>query len=215
MHPNPAFAWTDETAMRGFIAERAFAHVFAATPDGPMVAHAPVTLTDGGDVRFHLARNNRLTAHLDGLTALISVAGPDAYVSPDWYGRPDQVPTWIYVAVEAEGTVRRLTEGELVGQLDQLSAAQEAALAPKPAWTRRKMAPGRFEAMLPGIVGFEMRISALRGTVKLNQHKPAEDVNGMIAGLEARGETVIARLARDVVNSRDGERAGPTYPRDI
>jgi len=142
MHPNPAFAWTDNPAMLAFVAQRAFAHIFAVTADGPMLAHAPVTVTEAGTLQFHLARHNRLCAGLDGATAIISVAGPDAYVSPDWYGRPDQVPTWIYTAVEAEGRVRRLTAEALVDQLDALSAAQEAHLAPKPAWTRHKMSQG-------------------------------------------------------------------------
>ena len=198
MHPNPAFAWSDEAAMRAFIARRAFAHIFAPTPQGPMTAHAPVTLTEAGDLRFHLARNNRLAAHLDGLTAIVSLAGPDAYVSPDWYARPDQVPTWIYIAVEAEGRVRRLATEDLIDQLDSLTADHEARLAPKPAWTRGKMTGGRFEAMLPAIVGFELEVAALRGTVKLNQHKPAEDVDGMIAGLDGCGRADMAALARGV-----------------
>lgn len=198
MHPNPVFAWSDEAAMRAFIARRAFAHIFAATPQGPMAAHAPVTLTEAGHLRFHLARNNRLAGHLDGLTAIVSLAGPDAYVGPDWYARPDQVPTWIYIAVEAEGRVRRLATEDLINQLDSLTADHEARLAPKPAWTRGKMTAGRFEAMLPAIVGFELEVAALRGTVKLNQHKPAEDVDGMIAGLDGCGRADMAALARGV-----------------
>ena len=67
MHPNSAFAWRDECAMRGFIAEIAFAHIFAQTPEGPMAAHAPVIVTDSGNLWFHLSRGNRMTPHLDGL----------------------------------------------------------------------------------------------------------------------------------------------------
>jgi transcriptional regulator len=204
MHPNSAFAWDDAAAMRAFVARRTFAHIFAATADGPMVAHAPVTVTPGGDLRFHLARGNRLTDRLDGAPAIASVAGPDAYVSPDWYGRPDQVPTWIYVAVEAEGVARRLSTEALVAQLDALSAEHEARLEPKPAWTRRKMSEGRFEAMAVGIVGFELTVSALRGVRKLNQHKPAADFEGMIAGLDAHAEIEIAALARALRPKGDG-----------
>jgi len=199
MHPNAAFAWTDAAAMRAFVAARAFAHIFAQTPDGPVVAHAPVVVTPAGNLQFHLARANRLVPHLDGRTALASVTGDDVYVSPDWYAGPNQVPTWLYRAVEAEGAVRRMTRDALVAQVDALSAIMEARLAPKPAWTRAKMAEGTFEAMLPGIVGFEMTVTALRGTLKFNQHKVPEDIAGMVAALRAQGrEDVVALVERCV-----------------
>ncbi len=195
MHPNAHFAWRDIAAMRIFVATRGFAHIFAQTPDGPMVAHAPVVVTGDGNLQFHLARANRLVAHLDGAAALVSITGDDAYVSPDWYAKPDQVPTWLYRAVEADGTVRRLNRGGLVAQLDALSAAMEQPLAPKPVWTRGKMADGKFEAMLPGIVGFEMTVTALRGTLKMNQHKPSEDIASLVAALRGQGrEDVVALI---------------------
>lgn len=196
MHPNSAFAWTDDAAMRDFIAETAFAHIFAQTPDGPMVAHAPVIVMESGDLWFHLSRGNRLTPHLDGLTALISLADGSAYVSPDWYAAENQVPTWIYRAVEASGPIRRLSQEELIEQSDRISATMEARLLPKPPWTRDKMSPGRFAAMLPGITGFAMKVESLRGTLKFNQHKPAADTAGMLDGLRASGRGEIADLAR-------------------
>ncbi|HTJ65382.1 MAG TPA: FMN-binding negative transcriptional regulator [Alphaproteobacteria bacterium] len=202
MHPNAAFGWTDEAAMWAFVSERAFAHIFAQTPDGPMVAHAPVVVTTAGNLQFHLARANRLVPHLDGLTTLAGVLGDDCYVSPDWYARPNQVPTWLYRAVEAEGPVRRMSRDELVAQLDALSATMEAGLAPKPAWTRAKMADGTFEAMLPGIVGFEMKVTALRGTLKFNQHKLPEDIAGMVAALRAQGRDDVVGLVEEQAFAR-------------
>ena len=65
----------------------------------------------------------------------------DAYVSPDWYESADQVPTWNYVTVEAEGPIVALDEAGLVTLLDDLSAQEEARLAPKPPWTRRRCRP--------------------------------------------------------------------------
>lgn len=195
MHPNAAFAWADTSAIREFIAETALAHIFAQTAEGPMVAHAPVIVMESGDLWFHLSRGNRLTAHLDGLTALISLADGSAYVSPDWYVAENQVPTWLYRAAEVSGPIRRLSEEELIEQVDRLSAIMEARLLPKPPWTRDKMAPGRFTAMLPGIVGFAIKVESLRGTLKFNQHKPAADIAGMLDGLRANGHDEIADLA--------------------
>jgi transcriptional regulator len=178
MHPNRAFAWEDRGEMLGFVAGIAFCTVAA---DGPMVAHVPVVVAPPDRIRFHVARGNR--ARLDGRRAIVSCLGPDAYVSPDWYGTPEQVPTWNYLAVEAEGPLRRLDEAELTALLDALGAAHEARLAPKPAWTRAKMSPGRFEAMLKAITGYELLIEDLRGTRKLGQHKGDAEREGAADGL--------------------------------
>lgn len=189
MHPNRAFAWEDREEMLGFVAGIAFCTVAA---DGPMVAHVPVVVERPDRIRFHVARGNR--ARLDGRRAIVSCLGPDAYVSPDWYGTPEQAPTWNYLAVEAEGPLRRLDEAELTALLDDLGAAHEARLAPKPAWTRAKMSAGRFEAMLKAIIGYELVIEDLRGTRKLGQHKSGAEREGAANGLAPFNPELAALL---------------------
>src|SRR5688572_25830270 len=139
-HPSRHFAWQDREAMLAFLRDVAFCTICA---DGLAVVHAPVVVAGEDCLRFHVSRSNRAVEALDRGRALVSCLGPDAYISPDWYGTPDQVPTWNYVAVEAEGPLRRLDREELVALLDDLGTAHEARLAPKPAWTRDKMSEGR------------------------------------------------------------------------
>ncbi len=201
MHPNRRFHWDDRDALLAYVADVAFAHIFAATPDGPRVAHAPVVVTREGHLRFHLARSNGLGRHLDGARAVVSIATPDAYISPDWYGTDDQVPTWNYLSVEVEGPVRRLAEPDLVALLDDLSAAHEARLRPKAPWTRAKMTPGRFEAMLPAIDAFELTVEALRGTDKMGQNKSPAEIEGAAAGLDGIGRSDVAALMRAKVTA--------------
>jgi transcriptional regulator len=172
MHPDPGFRWEDRDAMRDFVAEIGFGALFAATPDGPRVAHVPAIFLDDDRIGFHIARGNGIARHLEGMTALFVVQGPDAYVSPDWYAMEDQVPTWNYLSVELEGRVAKMDRDGLLDQLDRLSAAREARLAPKPAWTRDKMKPGTVDKMVSAITGYTMEITAWRGTRKLGQNKP-------------------------------------------
>jgi transcriptional regulator len=204
MHPNRAFAWTDRGEMLDFLADVAFATVFVPGPDGGFVLHAPVVVQDADHIRFHIARTNRAAAAMDGAPAILSCLGPDAYISPDWYGTPDQVPTWNYLAVECEGRLRRMDEAELVAQLDALSAAHEARLAPKPPWTRAKMGAGRFEAMVRAIVGYELAVEAIRGTRKLGQHKKLAEREGAVAGLAAAGRPDMAELMRTASLAKAG-----------
>jgi len=198
MHPNSTFRWEDREAMRDLVRGLGFGALFAATPDGPRVAHVPVVWLDENTIGLHLARGNALTRHLDGATALFSAQGPDGYISPDWYGLDhDQVPTWNYVAVELEGVVRRMDHDALIAQVDQLSAEQEAKLDKTP-WTRAKMNPAIFDKMTQAIVGFRLEVQAWRGTTKLGQNKPDAARLAAADGVEAAGRRGIAHWMREL-----------------
>jgi transcriptional regulator len=174
MHPAAAFRETDPARLAALVAQTGLALIIGVADGRPLVAHAPALLA-AGRLRFHLSRANPLAQALTAAPrALAVVTGPQAYISPDWYDLPDQVPTWNYLSAEIEGPLRRLEAGEAVALLDDLSAAFESRLAPKPAWTRAKMGPGRFEAMLGGITAFEMTVERLEGVRKLSQNKPPE-----------------------------------------
>jgi transcriptional regulator len=198
MHPNPAFRHENRPLLETLIDEIGFGTVFAATPDGPRVAHTPLLSTGDGAVRFHLARGNALTRHLAGATALALVNGPDGYVSPRWYADAAQVPTWNYVALELEGRVRRIDEVGLRDLLEALSARQESLVIGGEPWTMDKMPPAKLSAMMGAIAGFELEVQAWRPTLKLSQNKAPEERVRVIEGLEAQGALGIAQLMRDL-----------------
>ena len=198
MHSNPQFRWEDREAMRAFATEIGFGMLFAATPDGPRVAHIPFVFLDEDRIGFHVARGNGIVRGLAGTEALFVVNGPDAYISPDWYELSDQVPTWNYLTLEMQGTVTKMDRETLVAQADALSLQHETRLAPKPVWTREKMADGLFEKMLGGIFGFEMRVTAMRGTAKLGQNKTPEARANVADALDTRGQRAMALLMRDL-----------------
>lgn len=188
MHPNPAFK-PDPATLLDRAAARGFAHLFAATPAGPMVAHVPLT-RHGEALWFHVARANRLHPHLDGATVLASVAGPDGYITPNWYTRPaNQVPTWNYVTIEINGVARALSEADLRVQLDALADRHEPRPDP---WTLAKTDPPVVAAMLRAIQGFAIEVTAVRGTDKLAQHKSADDRVRVAAGLRRLGNAALA-----------------------
>ena len=197
MHPNKAFRFNSDAAMLDWAFARGFAHILAATAEGPMAAHAPIVPAGDTAARFHVARGNRLTPLLDGARVVLSVAGPDGYITPNWYADPaQQVPTWNYVAVEIEGTVRAIDEQGLIEQLDTLAAIHEPRVIPENPWTRAKMDDARFRAMLRAIIGFEVTIEAIRGTSKLGQNKADTDRLGAVEGLARSGNTALAELMR-------------------
>lgn len=198
MHPNAAFRHGDRALLETLIDEIGFAMVFAATPDGPRVAHVPLFWTGDGAVQFHLARGNALTRHLEGATALVVINGPDGYISPRWYpdGGANQVPTWNYVALELEGRVRRMDEDGLLALVTTLSDKHEARVSSGKPWTMDKLSDQHRQGLLGAIVGFELEIAAWRETFKLGQNKTSQDRAALVEGLESEGAHGIARMMR-------------------
>jgi transcriptional regulator len=187
MHPAGLYKVEDEAALLAHLDRYPFM-AFAAAIDGrPMIAHAPVVVRRRDNrliLDFHLSRDNLLAPHIAGGFHAVAVSlGPDIYVSPDWYVGPDQVPSWNYLTVEAEGPVTPMDEAGLIRHLDELSAQEEARLLPKKPWTRHKMAPGKFETLLRGILGASLTVERFEGTFKLSQNKNAADRAGVVAAL--------------------------------
>jgi len=196
MHPQRAFHWDDPASLLQLVSAIAFTRIFAATPEGPRVAHVPVIITGDGRLRFHLANTNALTPHLTGTTVLALTEGPNAYVSANWYvDIRGAVPTWNYLAAEVEGTVATIDRAALIDLIDALALQLEPRVAED--WTRHKMEPQRFEALLDGITGFELTPAVLRGTRKLSQNKSDVEVAGVIAGMRRTRSSTMAMAMRE------------------
>ncbi len=173
MHPNPTFRKTGRDRNVAFARDRGFGTLAVNGELAPLLAHVPFVLSeDGGSAELHLVRSNPITAACaTDLPAALAVQGPDSYISPDWYGIDDQVPTWNYIAVHLRGRLQRQPQDSLRPMLDRLSAQFEDRLAPKPAWLTDKMPPDALNRMLRMIVPFVLHVESIDGTWKLGQNK--------------------------------------------
>ena len=132
MHPNPAFRTAETAQNLAFARNRAF---------GILAANC-AELDDVGRIAdLHLFRSNPIARLKAEVPAVIAIAGPDSYVSPDWYAVPDQVPTWNYVAVHLRGILQPLAADAMHDMLDRQSAFFENRLLPKTPWKTDKMTP--------------------------------------------------------------------------
>ena len=199
MHTNPAFRKEPRATNLAFAAERGFG-VLAI--DGPLLSHVPFLIDDDGKwADLHLVRSNPILRALDTpRPAVIAISGPDSYISPDWYGVENQVPTWNYVAVHLRGTIERAPQDSLRDLLDRLSERFEDRLAPKPPWRADKMTGDALERMMRTIVPVRMSIETVDGTWKLNQNKTDDARNRAADAVDAYGigaETrILAALMR-------------------
>ena len=199
MYTPPPFK-SDRAASLAFAEARGFGLACAWDGSKPVASPVPFYLTSADDgtprVAFHVARNNPLIRLADGTTPwLLAVIGADAYVSPDWYVSPDQVPTWLYQAVHLTGPARTMSDDELAAQIETLSAKFEARLLPKKPWLSSKMTAGRLTALKKGIVGLEMTVEEVQGSFKLSQHKSETDYAAVATALATQADAGAQQIA--------------------
>ncbi|MXU64535.1 FMN-binding negative transcriptional regulator [Oceanomicrobium pacificus] len=210
MHPNPIFRRRDRAAHLEMARDRGFGVLTLGQGDRPLAAHLPFLLSDDGLwLEAHMARSNPVLRELDEpREALLVVNGPDAYISPDWYGVEDQVPTWNYTAVHLRGPLERCPQEELRPHLRRLSDAFETRLGPKPVWRLDKVGAEALARLERMIVPVRMHVREVDGTWKLSQNKPdaarhgaADGVAGGTPGLETgRIAEMMADLPPDATD---------------
>ena len=200
MHPNPTFRGEAAARNLAFARARGFGTLAVNAEEAPLLSHIPFLIADDARTAdLHLVRSNPI-ARLGETPAVIAITGPDAYISPDWYGVDDQVPTWNYVAVHLRGVLRPLSQDVMHDMLDRQSAAFETRLAPKRPWTTDKMSDDVLNRMMRQILPFRFDIDSIDGTWKLGQNKP-DDVRERAAHNVPKGHgselEALARLMAD------------------
>ncbi len=186
----PPYTRADDPAVAHEIIDgHPFATLVSVGPDGePLASHIPV-LRQEEHLVFHVARANPHAA-LAGGRALVIFNGPDAYVSPTWYGKPaEHVPTWNYVAVHVWGGIAALTDEESAAALNLLVERFEAS------WTVNVVLR---ERLLGAIAGFRLVPDRIETKLKLSQNRDELDAV-RVAEVLRRNEPALATWMRRVL----------------
>lgn len=190
MHPNPAFRPENQKDALALAREWGFGLLAVSVAgEAPMLSHVPFLVDEAGEcVELHLVRSNPIArAVREGTPARIAVQGPHGYVSPDWYGVADQVPTWNYVAIHLTGVLEPRPAEELQATLERLSAHFEAQLMPKVPWVLDKVDAEVKDRLMRMIAPFRFVIEQVDSTWKLAQNKPDEARHGAADHMAAQG----------------------------
>ncbi|MEJ1115675.1 FMN-binding negative transcriptional regulator [Paenarthrobacter sp. CCNWLY172] len=175
------------------------ANLVTMTEDGLVATLLPFvyepSIGEHGALHAHMARNNTQWSSAAVGEALMIVQGNDAYISPSWYASKAAhgrvVPTWNYSTAHVYGELVIHDDAEWLGRHVRRLSNQHEAGMPKP-WTVDE-APERFVAgQLKAIVGVELVITRVEAKTKLSQNRTPADVDGVIAGLRARGDSASA-----------------------
>ncbi|WP_421857579.1 FMN-binding negative transcriptional regulator [Oceanicaulis sp.] len=206
MHPAQAFKIATQDRALDYV--RAYPFSVLTVWDGGRLWTAQLPLIpvsgEGGELiafEGHIARSNVLAQSLSGRTEAAPgqavFCGPDAYVSPNAYpskasdGRA--VPTWNYIAVEAEGTLRLKAPSQTRAILERQTEVFEAGEA-KP-WSLGEADAAYLDRLEAAIIGLRLDVTRFEGTEKLSQDKAEMDFGGVLSALEARQEPGAAALA--------------------
>ncbi|WP_454902857.1 FMN-binding negative transcriptional regulator [Variovorax gossypii] len=174
MYLPPQFNAKDPAIALDLMRSHPFASLISNDDAGlPFVTHLPLVAESRGTDELvllgHCAKPNPHWRYLQARpTAVATFLGPHAYLSPSVYPDLARVPTWNYL------TVHCTVEATLIED----PAAKDALLKKligdhEPAYAQQWRDLGEeFQLkMLAGIVGFELRVTALQCKVKLNQHR--------------------------------------------
>ena len=175
----------DRKLLHGFMDEFPFVDLVTASPT-IRVTHIPSVLDRSagpyGTIRGHIARHNPQSATFDGKQAAVIVfRGPHSYISPDWYGKTDVVPTWNFAVVHASGKLKPIAEKKQLHDL--LANLIDKFEYDKSVYDFAKLPMSYKYGMIEGIIGFEMEIESLEGKFKLGQERSEADKAGVLKNL--------------------------------
>jgi transcriptional regulator len=196
---------TNTTVLHGIMRAAPLATLVTMQSSGsPEINHIPMVLHTeehpNTTLRGHVARANPLWRNIgDGCDAVAVFKAAEHYISPSWYpsklADPRTVPTWNYVVVHAYGRIKAIDNTEwLRAHLEAWTNQQEPHRNNR--W-RVTDAPEDFLAkMRGGIVGIELEIVRLEGSVKASQNRSVEDRAGVVQGLLAENREAASNMSR-------------------
>jgi transcriptional regulator len=212
----PEYFKPDDETVRQLLLHHGAVDLVTATPDGLRATMLPMIYVEPdarlpeaplGLLRGHFARKNDHWKQPVIGEAMAIVRGGDGYITPTWYETKREhgrvVPTWNYITTHVYGGLSIHDDSEWVERnVRALTGKHEAVRWPR--WSVDD-APAQFVAgQLRAIVGVELVISRIDAKFKLSQNRSHDDVDGVIAGLEAEDRREMAELVQSA-NSRRRE----------
>ena len=178
----------DRKLLHDFMDEFAFVDLITTEPT-LRITHIPCMLDRAagkfGTIFGHVARQNIQNQCFDGKqTGTIVFRGPHSYISPSWYANRQAVPTWNFAVVHASGKMKAIPEKKAMHHLLATLTGKFEAYE-KSDYDFAKLPESYVDAMIGGIVGFEMEIDLLEGKFKLGQERSEADRQGILKHLES------------------------------
>jgi transcriptional regulator len=192
---------SDREEMLSFMRRFSFGTIITSKDEVPVATHLPFIISEREDkviLTSHFAKANPHWQEMTMRQNLVIFSEPHAYISPAFYDKKQNVPTWNYISVHAYGHAR-MFEGqeESLQVLESMIDTFESAYRTQ--WN--ELDRDYKLRMLKGIVAFEIEVTDLQGKGKLSQNKTAEERQRIITSFsqsESENERQIAEYMQNI-----------------
>ena len=192
----PAHFEASPDAIQELLTRPGAANLVTMTSGGLLATLLPFvydpSVGEHGALHTHVARNNPQWSEPAMGESLMIIQGADAYISPSWYASKAEhgrvVPTWNYSTAHVYGNLVVHDDPEwIAGQVRRLTGVHEADV--EHPWSVDDAPEHYISGQLRAIVGIELVITRIEAKTKLSQNRSEADVDGVVAGLSARGQS--------------------------
>lgn len=134
--PN-SFEVNDVVNLIKIMRENPFATVITFQDGYPFPNHLPLlverSMEDKIKLLGHMAKPNPQWKHFQqDQNVTVVFHGPHTYITPTWYPKPMNVPTWNYVVVHVQGRARVIDDFEGMHSILKKSVEEFEKFEPKP-----------------------------------------------------------------------------------
>lgn len=185
------FKEKDKQRILDFMEEHPFAFLTGSTASGTQVAtQIPVLFEERNGELFvqgHLMLNtDHYKAFVENPNALIVFTGPSAYVSASWYSNPQMGSTYNYMSVHISGQMHFMSPEELVQLMRKFTLKFEKGNTESPT-IYDNLSDSYLSKMMPAIVGFEVKATAIDNVFKLSQNRDEKSYLTILSKLDEQG----------------------------
>lgn len=212
MHIPSIFTEENPEHILDFIAANPLATLVAQTANGIEACHIPLfwyyedTDSDNphGCLYGHFGRKNPIYQNALPTTSwLIIFQDSGHYISPNWYPTKakthKEVPTWNYQSIHIQSHIELIEDTDKLKWILEKMTAQQEVISDNP-WSLDEAPASYIDAMCRGIIGFKLSIDSIQAQFKLSQNKTAENIAGVINGLEKCHTNQAAAMAIKVAD---------------
>ncbi|MGB0880464.1 MAG: FMN-binding negative transcriptional regulator [Polaribacter sp.] len=158
-----------------FIERFNFGIMVTSESANPIATHLPFVVSKNGDniiLTSHFAKANEQAINIEDKEILTIFSEPHAYVSPKYYDKKQNVPTWNYLAVHTYGNAKIIdNEKEIFLVLKQMISNFDVAYLNQ--WNDL---PYNYKSkMANGIIAFKITIDEIQFKEKLSQNKTKKE----------------------------------------
>ncbi|MDO3625189.1 FMN-binding negative transcriptional regulator [Mucilaginibacter sp. BT774] len=202
----PSFnSFTDGQEIVAFMQRYSFATIITQMDGVPVATHLPFLVKEENDkltLQAHFAKANPQWKEIEGNTSLVIFTEPHAYISPNNYGKVENVPTWNYIAVHAYGKAHILDDiAQKTELLKHTINAFESAYLQQ--W---ESLPEQYRLkMMNGIVAFEIEVTDLQAKRKLSQNRSEQEQTNIINSLSQSPDANEREIAAYMSKLPDGQ----------